>query len=59
MYPNMARLFSEKGSKLHERTIRGWMIRRLADEPMDLLILDAITDPEAVRRKLGLQNSAL
>jgi hypothetical protein len=59
MYPNMARLLSEKGSKLHERTIRGWMIRRLADEPMDLLNLDAITDPEAVRRKLGLQNMAL
>ena len=59
MYPNMARLLSGKGSTGNEKIIRGWLIRRLADEPMDLLILDGITDPEGLRRKLGLQNLAL
>ena len=58
-YPAMARLLAKKGSESAEKAVRGWMIRRLADEPMHLLILDSGTDPEAVRRKLGLQNLAL
>jgi len=59
MYPGMARLLSEKGSKLHDKTVRGWAIRRLAEEPLDLLALDEDTDPEAIRRKLGLSNLPL
>jgi len=58
-YPAMGRLFSQKGNHLHARTIRAWMVRQLDQEPMDLFALDGMTDPEAVRRKLGLQNLAL
>ena len=52
-------MLSKQGSESAEKTIRGWMIRRLADEPMDLIVLDGATDPEAVKTKLGLQNLAL
>ena len=58
-YPAMARMLSKQGSESAEKTIRGWMIRRLADEPMHIIVLDGATDPEAIRRKLGLQNLAL
>ncbi len=55
----MGRVLSQKGTQLHEKTIRAWMIRLLEDEPMELVIVGSMTDAEAVRRKLGLQNSAL
>jgi len=58
-YPAMGRVLSQKGTQLHEKTIRAWMIRLLEDEPMELVIVGSMTDAEAVRRKLGLQNSAL
>jgi hypothetical protein len=54
-YPAMGRLVSQQGNSL----IRVRMVRQLDQEPMDLLILDGITDPEGLRRKLGLQNMAL
>jgi hypothetical protein len=45
-----------EGSKIREGALRSWLIRQLGEEPMDLVILAGQTDPEAVRRKLGLQN---
>ena len=47
------------GHEGQEKIVRARIIRELGAEPMSLLILDGQTDPEAVRRKLGLQNSAL
>jgi len=35
------------------------MIRRIGEESMYLLVVDGVTDPQAVREKLGLQNLAL
>jgi hypothetical protein len=59
VYPAMARLLAQKASTAAENTIRGWMTRYLSDQTMDILALDGATDPEAVRRKLGLQNLPL
>lgn len=59
MYPNMARLLSEKGNSVHDKTIRARMIRRLVEEPMAVLIVDGVTDPEAIRRKVVAQNLPL
>ena len=39
-YPAMGRLFSQKGSELHEKTIRAWMIRELDQGPMELILFD-------------------
>ena len=44
-YPAMGRLLSQQGSQLHEKTVRGWMIRQLQDEPMDLLVIVKIWTP--------------
>jgi len=59
LYPSMARLLSEKGNSVHHKTIRARMIRRLAEEPMGLLIVDGVTDPEAISRKVVAQNLPL
>jgi hypothetical protein len=59
MYPNMARLLFDKGNTVHDKTIRARMIRRLAEEPMSLLIVDGVTDPEAIRRRVVAQNLPL
>jgi hypothetical protein len=55
--PFMAR--QPEGSKIREGALRAWVIRQLAEEAMELIVVDNLTDPEAVRRKLGLQNLPL
>ncbi len=45
-YPAMGRLLSQQGSNLHEKTVRGWMIRQLQDEPMDLLVIVKTWTPD-------------
>lgn len=42
-----------------QEMIRGRVIRQLDQECMDLILVDDISGPEAVRRKLGLQNLAI
>jgi hypothetical protein len=55
--PFMAR--QPEGSKIREGALRSWMVRQLADEKMDLVVVDGVTDPEAIRRKLLPQNLPL
>ena len=52
-------LSTKEGTAMHNAMIRSRIVRHLDQEPMDLLIVDGTTDPEAIRRKLGLQNLAL
>jgi hypothetical protein len=52
-------LATKEGTAMHDAMIRSRIVRHLDQEPMDLFALDGMTDPEAVRRKLGLQNLAL
>jgi hypothetical protein len=52
-------LAAKNGSFILTEMIRSRIVRQLDKEPMDLLIVDGVTDPDAVRRKLGVQNSAL
>jgi Initiator Replication protein len=56
--PFLARI-GTGGSKLHQRAVRARMIRDLEREVMELVVVDNLTDPEAVRRKLGLSNLPL
>lgn len=54
---SVAVLISQKpGSKLEQVTVRRLVIAELDQEPMELLVLGGSADPEAIRRKLGLQN---
>ena len=55
--PFMAR--QPEDSKIHKVAIRSWVIRQLAQESMDLATLDPNSNPEALGRKLGLQNLPL
>jgi hypothetical protein len=49
-----------KGSNaIQQATLRARAIRKLDNECMELVPLDGRTDPEALRRKLGLQNLAV
>jgi hypothetical protein len=47
------------GSALHQEMIRARAVRKLDQECMELVLVDGRTDPEALRRKLGLQNLAV
>jgi hypothetical protein len=55
--PFMAR--QSRDSKIREGALRSWIVRQLAQKPMDLLILDGRTDPESFRRKLFAQDLPL
>jgi len=57
--PGMGSLLAKEGSALHDKIIRPRIIRFLATQPMDLAVIDGQTDPDAIRRKLGLQNLPL
>ncbi len=52
-------LATKEGTAVHNAMIRSRMVRQLDQEPMAILTLDGVTDPEALRGKLGLQNLAL
>jgi hypothetical protein len=52
-------LAAKEGTAIHTAMVRSRILRQFDQEPMDLLIVNGTTDPEAVRRKLGLQNLAL
>ena len=54
----MAR-YLKTASKIRDGALRSLVVRQLAQEPMDLLILGGLADPEAVRRKLWPQNLGL
>jgi len=48
--PFMAR--QNQNSKIREQVLKSWVIRQLALEPMNILIVDGQTDPKAIRRRL-------
>ena len=52
-------LATKEGTVMHNAMVRSRIVRQLDQEPMELLAIDGITDPEALRRRLGLQNLAL
>ena len=52
-------LATKEGTAMYDAMIRSRIIHQLDQEPMDILIVGGSADPEAVRRKLGLQNLAL
>lgn len=55
--PFMAR--QPEGSRIHEGAIRAWVIRQLAQEPMDLLVIDPKINWESLRRQWATQNLPL
>src|SRR5262249_10621426 len=55
-YPAMAQLLTRMSSAAAEKTIRGWLIRRLATETMDLVVLGGGASPASQTQNLFAQN---